>query len=128
MSAWKLATRALYDAGTDATARQVGDGADLDTVAAAHALRDAVGLGLATSAGRRGGNPVNTWAITLLGRDWVEGRTEQVEVRPGGRRWVHTWLAVLPRCRTAPALFEPCCANERRSMRGGCLSCGDPCL
>lgn len=23
---------------------------------------------------------------------------------------------------------EPCCDNEKRSFRGGCLSCGDPCL
>jgi hypothetical protein len=22
----------------------------------------------------------------------------------------------------------PCCANEQRSMAGGCTSCGDPCL
>lgn len=25
-------------------------------------------------------------------------------------------------------LIEPCCANEKRGMNGGCLSCGDPCV
>lgn len=27
-----------------------------------------------------------------------------------------------------PWYMEPCCANEKRSMQGGCLNCGDPCL
>ena len=33
----------------------------------------------------------------MPGVEWAEGRLRQVEVRPGGRRFVATWLAALPR-------------------------------
>lgn len=36
------------------------------------------------------------WALTPLGRDWCEGRVATVQVRPGGRRFVATWLRALP--------------------------------
>lgn len=41
-----------------------------------------------------------------------------------------TWLTVHPdgRVEGFSPVIEPCCKNERRSMQGGCLNCGDPCL
>lgn len=35
--------------------------------------------------------------ISQTGRDFLENRVHQVESRPGGRRWVPTWLHALPR-------------------------------
>lgn len=63
-------------------------------------------LGLATWRGmppatphapRLGRTGENVWWITPLGREYLEGRIMQVEIRPGGRRWVATWLRSLPR-------------------------------
>jgi hypothetical protein len=36
------------------------------------------------------------WLLTPLGREYVENRVEQTENKPGGRRWVATWLRALP--------------------------------
>ncbi len=37
------------------------------------------------------------WTLTELGLDFCEGRVVQLEERPGGRRFVATWLRALPR-------------------------------
>lgn len=59
--------------------------------------------------------------------------TKQVWVEKAQRKRAGDpdWYSYLPPETTEPVLsplFEPCCANERRSMAGGCLNCGDPCL
>ena len=91
MSAWRLAVRALYELGPSTSAQvelRIGG------VNAWAALRAAQALGLVVSPGRR---RLGLWSLTPLGVDWCEGRVAQIEVRPGGRRWVSTWLSSLPR-------------------------------
>lgn len=36
--------------------------------------------------------------------------------------------AITPEMIERHPFLAPCCPNEKRSMSGGCLSCGDPCL
>lgn len=36
------------------------------------------------------------WALTPLGWEWCAGRIAAVNLRPGGHRWVATWLRALP--------------------------------
>lgn len=35
---------------------------------------------------------------------------------------------IVEQAKPKATLLEPCCPNEKRNMRGGCTSCGDPCL
>lgn len=91
MSAWRLAVRALYELGPS-TSAQVE--LHIGGVNAWTALRDAQALGLVVSPGR---GRLGLWSLSPLGVDWCEGRVIQIEVRPGGRRWVSTWLSSLPR-------------------------------
>lgn len=94
MAAWRLAVRALYELGPSTSAEvELHLRGDID---GSHALCTAKGLGLVESPGNAGGN-FYPWHLTPLGVDWCEGRVTQAEVRPGGRRWVATWLSALPR-------------------------------
>lgn len=93
MSAWMVAARAMYALGGSATSDELADALIVATAKAPlHELRC---LGLVDNTGRRG-SP-GRWVLTPLGIDWCEGRVKQIEVKPGGRRFVSTWLASLPR-------------------------------
>lgn len=42
-------------------------------------------------------NADGEWCLTPLGLDVAENRVKPVQLRPGGRRFVATWLRALPR-------------------------------
>lgn len=93
MAAWRLVVRALYELGpatSCAVSLHAGGGFNEH-----RALYVALTYGLVHSPGRNAQIPL--WCLTQLGVDWCEGRVTQIEVRPGGRRWVSTWLSALPR-------------------------------
>jgi hypothetical protein len=97
MSAWKLATRALYDLGGSSTAARISmkAGGDLD-VHSALGVATELGLVVAPGKGSNRWEP-GSWVLTERGIDYCEGRVVQLERRPGGRYWASTWLASLPR-------------------------------
>jgi hypothetical protein len=92
MSAWRIVVRSLYEMGP-ATSGMV----ELHTggTNAWIALRDARVIGLVSSPEKKDGTGL--WSLTPIGVDWCEGRVTSVSLRPGGRRWVSTWLSALPR-------------------------------
>jgi hypothetical protein len=93
MSAWRIVVKNLYDAGGRGTAALAG-GEFLTPYQAGNALESAAKRGLVSNPGQRG---LTEWRLTQLGIDWCENRVTHVEKRPGGRRWVLTWLSALPR-------------------------------
>ena len=99
MSTWRLIVRALHDIGGSGTNVQIrkrmGGVMALDSSGVSAELSRAARLGVVSRAGRCK-NEVR-WQITPLGLDWAEGRITMIRSRPGGRRWVATWLASLPR-------------------------------
>lgn len=112
MSAWKLATRALFLLGGVATAREV-DEANGFTFCVHSALTAAARYGLVQSEGRRGGRELNRWSLTAKGLDWCEHRLRTLPVhrQPQGARsrgyiglrFLPTWLSSLPRGVRLPA-------------------------
>lgn len=94
MSSWKLTLRALYVLGP-ATSQQI-DTYLFGQVNTFKSLYEAKKLGLVVSPGR-GHGTYRPWRLSQRGIDWCEGRLAQVEQRPGGRMFVATWLASLPR-------------------------------
>ncbi len=99
MSTWRLIVRALHDIGGSGTNAQIrkrmGGVMEFDASGVSAELCRAAELGVITSAGRRGHD--NIWQIITTGLAWLEGRITMVRTRPGGRRWVATWLESLPR-------------------------------
>lgn len=99
MSAWKIATRRLYDMGGGPlhSPRFVGE---LNPEAACHAKAH----GMMLNAGH---GPRALWTLTQLGRDWCEGRivVAIIERQTGRKGWPKgarlkaraTWLMSLPR-------------------------------
>lgn len=81
MSAWRMLVSRIHSQGPE-----IGSSAE------GKAIQQAKNLGLIESGGLR-----EPWELTRLGLDWCEGRVEQVESKPGGRRFVATWLMALPR-------------------------------
>lgn len=98
MSTWRLIVRALHDIGGSGTNAQIRKrmGGVLEfepTLVSAH-LCSATRVGVVSSSGRK---TDNVWTLTPAGLAWIEGRITLVRSRPGGRRWVATWLESLPR-------------------------------
>ena len=59
-------------------------------------------------------------STSKLGWDQIGDTTKQV--------WREKAQRKADGCPKWYSVFKPCCPNENRSMNGGCLSCGDPCL
>lgn len=94
MSAWRMVTRTLYEADRAMTTEEL---ADRTVECPKGGLRSAQFLGLVSrTAAPYPGVPVQ-WFVTDRGIDWCESRITIEWLRPGGRRWVSTWLASLPR-------------------------------
>lgn len=93
MAAWHLIVRTLYERGPLST-YMLSTYVDGDV---GSACNQAVVLGLLVPSARGGDNRGRKWQLTQRGVDLCEGRVDQVETRPGGRRWVSTWLSALPR-------------------------------
>ena len=89
MSAWRAVVQQLGDgpASVAAMAAELG----LSPSTCCHACCDAVGLGLVEHCENRG-----WYRLTTLGAEYLDGRINQVEHRPGGRMWAATWLRALP--------------------------------
>lgn len=79
MSAWRLVVMEIHRFGP-----MQGDAAHSSS------LQNARVLGLIEH------DEKHRWQLTPLGLEYCEGRVVQVEVRPGGRRFVATWLRSLP--------------------------------
>jgi len=92
MSAWRIALAELHAAGGTADYRSFGDRVSRQE------LRKQ-GLATCTKDGRN--LMETTWELTPLGREVAEGKVTFQRSRPGGRRWVATWLRSLPRINLA---------------------------
>lgn len=95
MSLWRILVKAIHDKGGACCAADLRPLVVVDNHAISGELTRAKWLGLVTVENIGTANP--TWRLTGLGRDWCEGRVTLVRTNPGGRRWVSTWLASLPR-------------------------------
>lgn len=94
MTTWRIVTRSLYDLGGTATNAQIRRNLPMCVITAGVALNRAAEFGLVH---RTGPKTQSHWHLTTHGWDWCENKIQQVETRPGGRRWVATWLISLPR-------------------------------
>lgn len=90
MSTWRLVLRDVAAAGKPVTTGELSYRMDAFKVA------ERIGV-IASVPGRdrRCGREV-LWIPTAIGLAYLEGRVAQERVRPGGRRWVCTWLSALP--------------------------------
>lgn len=93
MSAWRHAVRAMYALGGARTTAEIADRTIDDPRSG---LFQALKLGLVEHPKARPGAAVK-WKLTQRGIDWCENRVTHTWDRPGGRRWVATWLSSLPR-------------------------------
>lgn len=91
MSAWKLVIRVLADGPKHV--QEVANALSMDKIGADHKLQHAVRVGMIErSPGRRG-----HWQLSQRGIDYTENRLTAQWVRPGGVRWIPTWVQSLPR-------------------------------
>lgn len=91
MSGWRLVVHDIA-AADDGVANPAALGHDYTSIHRAETL----GLiGRVTNHVRTHGQPT-LYALTAFGIEFLEGRVVQAETRPGGRRWVATWLRSLP--------------------------------
>jgi len=98
VSTWRLIVRALHDIGGSGTNAQIrkrmGGVMEFESLLVSAQLVAAARLGVVASSGRK---TDAVWTLTPTGLAWLEGRATMIRVRPGGRRWVATWLESLPR-------------------------------
>ena len=64
-------------------------------------------------------------AMLLQFIEYVEQDTEWPDIVAEGRAFLDERR--IDTARGEPH-YKPCCANEDRTMNGGCRNCGDPCL
>ncbi len=96
MSGWRIALTALYDCGGTAGGSLIGTRSEISRLQQLGLVRRwwPRTLHAVAYSRRRLCDPL--WQITPLGLDVAERRVMQICIRPGGRRWVATWLAALP--------------------------------
>ena len=89
MSAWRAVVQQLADG--PARCITLADALGMSPNTCCTACCNAVELGLVEHCEHRG-----WYRITPLGAEYLDGRVDQVEHRPGGRMWAATWLRALP--------------------------------
>lgn len=97
MTAWRIITQAVHAAGGSATTERLQRYVETDMRTTSIWLGIAARRGMVYPTRVPGAGNGRLWCLTQLGRDWCEGRITEIETKPGGRRWVSTWLASLPR-------------------------------